>query len=88
MAEVEYIKKYGKKTPIAWAVLDNTECHWIINECPYCGGRHSHGAGTPPQPPREFLGHRQVKCAEGSPNLIRSEARKVNGYIICEDGYK
>jgi len=86
--EVEYIKKYGKKTPIAWATLDEEQCHWIINECPYCREQHSHGAGNADQPPREFLGHRQVMCEGGSQNFIKSEAVKENGYIICEDGYQ
>jgi len=87
MAEIEYIKSQGHRTPIAYANLDETECHWLIAVCPYCGEAHSHGAGTPPQAPREFLGHRQAQCAEGAPNNISSEAPRKNGYIIVEDGY-
>jgi len=86
--EVEYIKKYGKKTPIAWAELGECGCKWIIKECPYCHQEHIHGAGNTNQPAREFLGHRQVMCEEGSQNFIKSEAKKENGYIICEDGYQ
>ena len=96
--EVEYIKKYGKKTPIAWANLDEEGCCWVIAECPYCQQEHRHGAGHkhsdegkahgPGYNPREFLGHRQVMCEGGSQNFISSDAKKTNGYIICEDGYQ
>jgi len=95
---IEYIKKYGSKTPMVYANLDEEGCCWIIPECPYCGESHTHGAGLkhldsghthgPGYNPREFLGHRQAACEQGAPNNISHEAPRKNGYIIVEDGYQ
>lgn len=36
--------------------------YWVIDECPYCGDKHTHGAGTPGEDPRDLLSHRAQHC--------------------------
>lgn len=37
----------------------------FVDRCPYCGARHSHGAGREDTDPREYLGHRAAHCITG-----------------------
>ena len=36
---------------------------WIVPRCPWCGKRHTHGAGRPQDNPQDFLGHRIAHCS-------------------------
>ena len=39
---------------------------WIVQQCPYCGGQHIHGAGRIDENPDNFLGHRAAECGKSS----------------------
>lgn len=39
---------------------------WQVVQCPYCGGKHHHGAGKDPELVDTFLGHRVAHCAAGA----------------------
>ena len=39
---------------------------WGVGECPYCGARHYHPAGTERDDPGERLGEAQAPCGNGS----------------------
>ncbi len=39
---------------------------WIVPRCPWCGKRHTHGAGCTQDNPLDFLGHREAHCLNGS----------------------
>lgn len=44
--------------------------NWIVDRCPYCLQRHSHGAGQPGTDPRTMLGHRVSHCHKGGYELV------------------
>jgi hypothetical protein len=48
----------------AWATLERgRECFdWVVNRCPFCEQRHSHGGGALDGDPRLKLGHRISHC--------------------------
>lgn len=62
--------------PIAHCVLKRTPTVnlWVVVRCPYCGKQHTHGAGSPAEDPRRFLGHRIAHCA-GSYVLVEMHER-------------
>lgn len=35
---------------------------WIVDTCPYCGRRHTHGGGPLDSDPRAYLTHRVAHC--------------------------
>lgn len=36
---------------------------WVIEDCPFCHKKHTHGAGRPGvDDPRSYLGHRVAHC--------------------------
>ena len=35
---------------------------WVIDDCPYCHGKHTHGAGEWENDPNRFLTHRTSHC--------------------------
>jgi len=39
---------------------------WQLLKCPYCGGKHLHGAGDNPDRVNAFLGHRVAHCDDPS----------------------
>lgn len=39
--------------------------YWVIDRCPFCAGRHTHGGGPLNGNPRRLLGHRSQHCMEG-----------------------
>lgn len=47
---------------------------WVIQCCPHCGKKHTHGAGSFDANPKDFLGHRLAHC----------ENVKSNGYVLVE----
>lgn len=51
--------------------------YWVIDRCPFCDGRHTHGGGPLDGDPRTLLGHRSQHCNEG-PHWPRS------GYVLVE----
>jgi len=52
--------------PTAYVTLQKTsDCYlWIVERCPLCGKRHSHGGGKLTGNPRDLLGHRWAHCAD------------------------
>ena len=38
------------------------EYSWVIDHCPFCGKRHTHGGGAKKENPRDFLGWRVPHC--------------------------
>jgi hypothetical protein len=36
---------------------------WIVDVCPLCGQRHTHGGGALDGDPSQLLGHRNAHCA-------------------------
>jgi len=46
---------------------------WVIDCCPLCGGKHTHGGGLLFDEPTEYLGHRVAHCGKVS---------EVGGYIL------
>jgi hypothetical protein len=43
---------------------------WIVDDCPFCGKRHYHGAGTPDMK-EPILGGRQSHCSPGGQYLLQ-----------------
>ncbi len=56
------------KDPIALAHLERERGYllWVVDVCPLCGQRHTHGAGRVGEDPRLYLGHRVAHCVTGS----------------------
>jgi hypothetical protein len=57
--------------PTAWAELSPARRglrQRIVLQCPYCGLRHTHGAGGIGADPYRFLGHRAAHCVDGDNN--------------------
>jgi len=55
-----------------------TECFeaaqfWVVECCPYCGGRHVHGAGAFGGDPRQRLGYRVAHCGPWGYELVEEE---------------
>lgn len=53
---------------------------WIVDKCPYCGKKHTHGAGFSEGnvDPKEYLGHRVAHCISG-------EHDRDDSYtLVCE----
>ena len=52
-----------------------TRCcdRWIVDACPFCGGRHVHGAGVPESDSLAYLGHRAADCGRGGYSLTLAE---------------
>ena len=50
--------------PVAWVKLDwcGLSILWVVDSCPICGRRHTHGAGAGQVDPRRVLGHRAGHC--------------------------
>ena len=67
----------GGKWPVAICHLETCDdCHlWIVDTCPICGGRHTHGGGTPDKDPTRLLGHRVAHCLDD---------KGMGGYILKE----
>jgi 5-methylcytosine-specific restriction endonuclease McrA len=53
--------------PVARVRLKRGEVcwYWVIDRCPFCGTRHTHGGGPLDGDPRRLLGHRSQHCMEG-----------------------
>lgn len=51
--------------------------YWVVERCPFCAGRHTHGGGPLAGDPRRLLGHRGQHCMEG-PEWPRA------GYVLRE----
>jgi hypothetical protein len=48
---------------------------WKVQECPHCGGKHTHGGGSVEYGrPREFLGHRATHCGGDGYQLIELQS--------------
>ncbi len=48
---------------------------WVIDICPYCGKKHTHGGGPIEGDPRELLGARAAHCKSVQPEI----------YILVEE---
>ena len=55
----EIKKVYVRLKSMSWIRL------WVVDVCPYCGGSHTHGAGSIDKDPRKFLGFRAAHCNNG-----------------------
>jgi hypothetical protein len=66
-----------KKYPVAKAGLarDRDVWLWIVNPCPLCGRKHTHGGGSLDGDPRRLLGHRVAHC---------TEKEEPGGYVLVE----
>jgi hypothetical protein len=54
---------YKRSEPaFARLVEERDEFRWVVDECPYCGRRHSHGGGPLGGDPRSFLFARTPHC--------------------------
>jgi hypothetical protein len=40
--------------------------YWVVQNCPFCGVEHSHGAGAPGEDPSDGLGSRVPHCGTGA----------------------
>ncbi len=55
---------------------------WAVGECPFCGARHYHPAGTERDDPGERLGEAQAPCGNGAyilalqPRPLRKKGKK------------
>ncbi len=38
---------------------------WVVDDCPYCHNKHTHGAGGWKDDPNRFLSHRPSHCPTG-----------------------
>lgn len=43
---------------------------WVVESCPYCGGKHVHGAGSVGDDPRKLLNHRVSHCGPWGYDLV------------------
>jgi hypothetical protein len=52
------------KDPIALCHLERQGKYllWVVEHCPHCGQRHTHGAGRVGEDPAPYLGHRGAHC--------------------------
>lgn len=50
--------------PIALCHLERDRRYqrWVLDVCPHCGKRHTHGAGRVGEDPKPYLGHRCGHC--------------------------
>ena len=48
---------------------------WLVDVCPLCGLRHTHGGGALDGDPSRLLGHRNAHCE-------RSPSPEPGGYIL------
>ena len=48
--------------------------YWVVDKCPHCGRRHSHGAGRQRENVRNFLGGRVAHCFSGDYVLVEKKA--------------
>jgi hypothetical protein len=39
--------------------------YFVVIRCPYCGGRHQHGAGQVHENPQDFASSRRSHCGSG-----------------------
>jgi len=64
---------------------------WAVGECPYCGARHYHPAGTERDDPGERLGEVQAPCGLGAyilalpPRPLRKKSKKARRRSDWED---
>jgi len=75
----------AREYPIAVAVLKNNQ--WVVQNCPYCGKKHFHGAGGPEDDPTKFLGHRSAHCDAPGVNtfpgyMVEDSAKLNHGLIL------
>lgn len=55
---------------------------WAVGECPFCGAKHYHAAGTERDDPGERLGEVQSGCGVGAyilalpPRSLRKKGKK------------
>lgn len=64
--------------PVAWARLEQDKhgFYWVIDRCPLCAKRHTHGGGALDGNPRRLLGHRNQHCTDQDPPCV--------GYVLRE----
>jgi len=77
---VSDLKDSSNKTefPIAFVQLKSdpyvkTLRAWEIIQCPYCGGKHLHGAGSIHDDPRDFLGLRRIHCYNDNYDYLHTD---------------
>jgi hypothetical protein len=46
---------------------------WAVDDCPFCGNMHVHGAGKDGSAPEDYLGHRVAHCTT---DLMTEEEQK------------
>jgi transposase-like protein len=47
---------------LATLVEERNEYRWVVEECPYCGKRHSRGGGLLSGNPQRYLGYKTPHC--------------------------
>jgi len=69
-------KKQANKYPVAPARLVRKKdvWLWVVDKCPLCGKRHTHGGGLIEDDPFDNLGHRYAHCDSLKP--------EPGGYIL------
>ena len=50
---------------------------WVVRKCPFCGGRHYHGAGNIKLDPYCFLGCRLSHCCGKQYNLVPFDNKQI-----------
>jgi hypothetical protein len=64
---------------------------WAVGECPYCGARHYHPAGTERDDPGERLGEVQAPCGNGMyilalpPRPLKKKGKKAKRREAWDD---
>jgi len=48
---------------------------WVVDECPYCGNKHSHPAGDATGDPHRYLGWKKPACATRPAHWFKGYAR-------------
>jgi len=60
---------------------------WVVDECPFCGRRHTHGGGDIAGDPRQLLSHRTSHCTPYRlPRTDRVIEPEVGDYLLVEAG--
>jgi len=77
------VMRGSERIPLAFARLELNEGRspsitWVVSRCPFCGRRHTHGAGAFLADPRRRLGPRAVLCMGGGAQYqLIEEARNA-----------
>jgi hypothetical protein len=55
----------------------NDDDLWVVDHCPHCGRRHTHGGGLLDGDPRAYLGSRVAHCHAGPDYVLVEAATKT-----------